>query len=142
MVDHVSRERRSAIMSLVRDRDTAPEIVVRKAAHRLGLRFRLRGRGLPGRPDLVLPKWRTAIFVNGCYWHRHPGCKRTTIPKSNPEFWMRKFDSNVRRDAANYVRLTEMGWRVIVIWQCEIGRPPNLELAISALRAHFEPSQI
>ena len=125
-------------MAAVRDRNTVPEMVVRKAAHRLGLRFRLRARTLPGRPDLVLPKWRTAIFVNGCFWHRHPGCKRTTIPKTNTPFWVEKFEGNVRRDAANYARLAEMGWRVVVLWQCEVR---SIDDAFAALRPHFAGSQ-
>jgi DNA mismatch endonuclease (patch repair protein) len=82
----------------------------------------------------VFPKWKTVVFVNGCFWHRHPGCKRTTVPKSNAEFWIGKFDSNVPRDAANYARLAEMGWRLIVVWQCEVGNPDR---AISAIRPHF-----
>jgi DNA mismatch endonuclease (patch repair protein) len=135
VVDHVSPERRSQIMGSVRDRNTTPEITVRKAVHRLGLRFRLRGRGLPGRPDLVLPKRKTAIFVNGCFWHRHPGCKRTTIPKTNAPFWIEKFNSNVRRDQANYAKLGAMGWRVIVLWQCEVR---TLGDAIAAVGPHFK----
>jgi DNA mismatch endonuclease (patch repair protein) len=134
VVDHVSRQRRSEIMAAVRDRNTAPEIIVRKAAHRMGLRFRLRGRDLPGRPDLVLPKWKTVLFVNGCFWHRHPGCKRTVVPKTNLAFWVEKFDTNMRRDEANYARLAEMGWRVIVLWQCEIG---SLDKAMIQLRRGF-----
>ena len=134
MADHVSRERRSEIMGAVRDRNTTPEITVRKAAHRIGLRFRLLGCGLPGRPDLVLPRWKTVIFVNGCFWHRHPGCKRTTIPKTNVSFWVEKFASNIRRDEASYIRLAEMGWRVIVLWQCEV---PSIDDAVAALRRHF-----
>jgi DNA mismatch endonuclease, patch repair protein len=133
MVDHVSREKRSAIMGAVRDRNTKPEIIVRKAAHSIGLRFRLRG-ALPGRPDLVLSKWKTVVFVNGCFWHRHPGCKRTTTPKSNIEFWTQKFENNVRRDSANYARLADMGWRVIVFWQCEVG---TVDRTISLLRPYF-----
>lgn len=121
------------MMAAVRGKDTAPELAVRKAAHRLGLRFRLQARGLPGRPDLVLPKWKTAVFVNGCFWHRH-GCKRTTVPKSNSTFWLQKFGENTKRDAANYAVLADMGWKVVVIWQCEIG---SVEHAIALIRQHF-----
>ena len=107
------------MMAAVRGKNTSPEILVRKAAHRMGLRFRLHDRRLPGRPDLVLPKWKTVVFVNGCFWHRHPGCKLTTSPKTNRAFWQKKFRDNTRRDASNYARLESMGWRVVVLWQCE-----------------------
>jgi len=113
-------------------------MLVRKAAHRLGLRFRLHVKPLPGRPDLVLPKWRTVIFVNGCFWHRHPGCKRTTIPKSNTEFWQRKFAANVQRDQINYARLEESGWRVLIVWQCQIR---SVEDAMNILKPYFQCSK-
>ena len=132
-------EKRAAIMRSITGKNTAPEIIVRKAAHRLGLRFRLHGSKLSGRPDLVLPKWRTVVFVNGCFWHRHPGCRRTTIPKSNVEFWVEKFRSNVERDDCNYTKLTKEGWRVIVLWQCEV---KTMDAAIVALRPHFTASAI
>ena len=138
MVDHVSKVRRSAIMSAVRGKNTAPEILVRKAAHRLGLRFRIHDRRLPGRPDLVLPKWKTVVFVNGCFWHRHPGCKKTTTPKSNAAFWRQKFRENVQRDDKNYALLTGLGWRIIILWQCEV---LTLEMASDALRRLFPASQ-
>jgi DNA mismatch endonuclease, patch repair protein len=137
MIDHVSRERRSTIMGAIRGKNTTPERLVRSAAHRLGLRFRLHGRRLPGRPDLVLPKWRTVVFVHGCFWHRHLGCKRATMPRSNVVFWKRKFRANTQRDAANYARLADLGWRVVIIWQCELGRPGTLERATSLLQARF-----
>lgn len=138
MTDRVSRDNRSAIMRAVHREDTMPEILVRKAAHGLGLRFRLRGCGLPGRPDLVFPRWKTVVFVNGCFWHRHPGCKRATVPKTNARFWQQKFARNKRRDAANYARLQALEWRVIVLWQCEV---KTLELAQAAIRNHFLSSQ-
>src|ERR1043166_6686366 len=134
MVDHVTKWRRSAIMSGIRGKHTAPEILVRKAAHRLGLRFRLHSRRLPGRPDLVLPKWNTVLFVNGCFWHRHPGCNRTTTPKTNTAFWRGKFRENTRRDAANYAKLAQLGWRVVILWQCEVR---TLDQATAALKPHF-----
>ena len=133
MVDHVTKARRSAIMSAVHGKHTAPEMIVRSAAHRMGLRFRLHGR-LPGRPDLVLARWKTVIFVNGCFWHRHEGCKRTTFPKSNIVFWKQKFTANVRRDRSNYDRLVALGWRVVVLWQCQISTP---ETAKRHLSRHF-----
>lgn len=134
MTDHVSADQRSAIMSAVRGKNTAPELLVRKAAHRLGLRFRLHVGHLPGRPDMVLPKWRTVVFINGCFWHRHKGCKKTTTPKSNTVFWTRKFGENVRRDAANYAQLTQLGWRIVILWQCQVKTPKAAE---AALRPYF-----
>jgi DNA mismatch endonuclease (patch repair protein) len=134
MIDHVTKAKRSAIMSAVRGKNTAPEILVRKAAHRLGLRFRLQGTGLPGRPDLVLSKWNTVLFVNGCFWHRHAGCPKAGTPKSNIEFWKQKFRENVRRDQTNYARLKELGWRVIVLWQCQLR---TIDLAAAALQPYF-----
>jgi DNA mismatch endonuclease (patch repair protein) len=122
------------MMSGIKGKDTAPEMLVRRAAHRLGLRFRLHVRDLPGRPDLVLPRWRTVVFVNGCFWHRHPGCKRAGTPKSNQAFWKRKFRENVRRDARNYADLVKQGWKVIVLWQCEAN---DLDQAAKALSPHF-----
>ena len=110
---------RSEIMSRIRGRDTAPEIVVRKIIHALGFRFRLQRRDLPGTPDVVLPRHRTAIFVHGCFWHRHPGCSRATTPKTNGDFWHAKFDRNVERDRAAVQALQAVGWRVEVVWECE-----------------------
>lgn len=119
-------------MAAVRGKDTAPEMLVRKAAHALGLRFRLHDRRLPGRPDLVFARWRTVVFVNGCFWHGHPGCRHATRPKSNVRFWAEKIDANIERDAANYAHLAELGWRVVVLWQCEIRTAGQ---ATEALRA-------
>lgn len=134
MVDHVSPERRAEIMRAVRGKDTAPELLVRKAAHKLGLRFRLHAQFLPGKPDLVFRKWRTVVFVNGCFWHRHSGCKKASTPKTNVAFWQKKFSDNERRDEANYRQLTELGWRVVVLWQCQVR---TIEEAVAALERHF-----
>lgn len=106
-------------MRRVRQRDTAPELKVRRALHRLGLRFRLHRRDLPGSPDIVLPKLRTAIFVHGCFWHRHQNCPRTTTPKTRTRFWSDKFEDNMNRDKRNTVALERSGWRVAIIWECE-----------------------
>lgn len=122
------------MMRAVRGRHTVPEITVRKAAHRLGLRFRLHIQRLPGRPDLVFAKWKVAIFVNGCFWHRHAGCKRASNPKSNRAFWSRKFRENVRRDVTNYANLAELGWKVVILWQCEV---KTVEDATEKLKPHF-----
>lgn len=134
MVDHVTSVRRSEIMRAVRSKDTVPEILVRKAAHRLGLRFRLHVKGLPGRPDLVFRKWATALFVNGCFWHRHRGCTKASDPKTNIQFWQTKFAENVRRDKANYRLLKRAGWRVVVLWQCQVR---TVEDTASVLKRHF-----
>lgn len=134
MVDHVTSLRRSEIMRAVRSKDTVPEVLVRKAAHRLGLRFRLHAKGLPGRPDLVFRKWATAVFVNGCFWHRHRGCKKSSNPKTNVQFWQAKFAENVRRDKTNYRLLKKAGWRVVVVWQCQVR---TIEDAASVLKRHF-----
>jgi DNA mismatch endonuclease (patch repair protein) len=105
-------------MQSIRGKDTTPERLVRSMVHRLGLRFRLHGRNLPGKPDLVLAKHRTVIFVHGCFWHRHD-CKLAAIPKTRPEFWDSKFQANVDRDRRNKALLQEQGWRVVEIWECE-----------------------
>lgn len=119
-MDRVDGATRSRMMSAIRSRDTGPERCVRSVAHRLGYRFRLHARHLPGTPDLVFPRLRTALFVHGCYWHRHAGCRYCYEPKSNVEFWRRKFDGNVRRDAAAVSELQGMGWRPAVVWECEV----------------------
>jgi DNA mismatch endonuclease (patch repair protein) len=131
MTDHVTKARRSAIMSSIRGKNTTPELLVRKAAHGLGLRFRLHVAQLPGRPDLVLPKWKTVVFVNGCFWHQHAGCPKARIPKSNINFWRDKLRKNVRRDTANYARLRALGWRIIVLWQCEAQTPAQAATALT-----------
>jgi DNA mismatch endonuclease, patch repair protein len=105
-------------MSRVRGRDTAPEIVVRKVLHSLGLRFRLQGRDLPGRPDVVLPRWRTVVFVHGCFWHHHH-CSLGYIPKTRTAFWLAKFERNIERDARSRLLLEEQNWRVLTVWECD-----------------------
>jgi DNA mismatch endonuclease (patch repair protein) len=132
MTDRISAEKRSWNMSQVRSKDTAPELLVRSLMHRMGLRFRVHSKNLPGTPDLVLPKYRTAVFVHGCYWHRHNGCKYTTTPKTNTAFWEKKFMRNVNRDRGNQQMLEEAGWNVLVIWQCQTKDIVRLEKIISA----------
>ena len=109
---------RSKIMRANRAKDTGPEIRLRKALHAMGFRFRVNVRTLPGSPDVVLPKYRTALFVHGCYWHHHAGCKRATVPKQNADFWREKFERNRIRDAENTQALLALGWRVGVVWEC------------------------
>lgn len=119
MVDIVTPARRSQIMSRIRGKGTKPELLVRSAAHRLGFRFRLHQKQLPGSPDLVFPGRKTALFVHGCFWHRHQDCPHCYVPKSNILFWREKFKKNVLRDERVRAGLEEMGWRVSVIWECE-----------------------
>jgi DNA mismatch endonuclease (patch repair protein) len=119
-MDNVDAATRSRMMSAIRGRDTRPERAVRSVAHRLGYRFRLHARHLPGTPDLVFPRLRTALFVHGCYWHRHAGCRYCYEPKSNVEFWRRKFEGNIRRDAAAMAELRSVGWKPAVVWECEV----------------------
>ena len=118
-MDRLTPERRSWLMSRVRARDTSAEMRVRRAAHGLGLRYRLYRRDLPGTPDLVFPKHRVVVFVHGCFWHRHPGCKKATSPKSRVGFWQSKFDRNVARDRQTVEELESLGWKVAIIWECE-----------------------
>ena len=119
MADRISAEHRSWNMSRIRNRDTTPEISVRSLLHRLGYRFRLHRKDLPGKPDIVLPAHGAVIFVHGCFWHRHKGCAETTTPKTKTAFWRAKFAGNVERDIKAQRRLRRMGWRVKVIWQCQ-----------------------
>lgn len=120
MTDVVSAATRSRMMAGIRGRDTKPELTVRKALHGAGYRFRLHRRDLPGTPDIVLPKHRVCIFVHGCFWHRHLGCRFATSPATRVEFWSTKFQSNVARDAEAQRRLIELGWRVLIVWECGI----------------------
>jgi DNA mismatch endonuclease, patch repair protein len=110
---------RSALMARVRDKHSKPELVVRRMAHSLGYRFRLHRSDLPGTPDLVFPKSRKAIFVHGCFWHRHKGCSRTTSPKTRSHYWADKFETNIKRDAIKERNLRALGWDVLVIWECQ-----------------------
>ncbi|MBZ9991404.1 very short patch repair endonuclease [Mesorhizobium sp. BH1-1-5] len=118
-MDIVTREQRSRMMSGIRGKNTGPELAVRKAAHALGYRFRLHRKDLSGSPDLVFPARNTVIFVHGCYWHRHEGCRYCYNPKSNVEFWTEKFKNNVARDQRVGQELQQGGWRVVTLWECE-----------------------
>ena len=119
MVDVVDANTRSRMMAGIRGKNTTPEVRLRKALHRAGFRFRLHAAKLPGKPDIVLAKHRAAIFVHGCFWHRHAGCRFAYQPKSNAAFWSQKLHTNVVRDQRNRRRLRELGWRVIVVWECQ-----------------------
>lgn len=118
MIDVVSPSVRSRMMASIRGKDTRPELRVRQYLHRVGFRYRIHVRSLPGRPDIVLKKYRTVILIHGCFWHRHSGCKYCTTPATNSEKWALKFERNVSRDAENILKLVEMQWKVIVIWEC------------------------
>lgn len=118
--DVFSAAKRSWVMSRVRGKDTTPERVVRSALHKAGYRFRLYRPDLPGKPDIVLPGHRTVIFVNGCFWHQHTGCRKATIPENNREFWRRKLTRTIERDRKNLRKLRRLGWRVITLWECHI----------------------
>ena len=133
MADIVSKEVRSRMMSNIRAKNTAPEILVRKHLHKSGFRFRLQKRLGNTRPDLVLPKWNTCIFVHGCYWHRHPNCGRATTPKTRTEFWESKFKQNVERDIRNIEELRRMGWFIGIVWECTAKEDKLDEYKISDL---------
>ena len=125
-MDKVSPEKRSWTMAQVKGRNTKPEKAVRSLLHRMGYRFRLQRDDLPGKPDIVLPKYRTVIFVHGCFWHRHSGCKRASTPVDNADYWRRKFERNVARDAEDSAALKSQGWQVLVVWECELRDIPKL----------------
>lgn len=118
---------RSEIMRAVRRENTGAEIKVRRLLHSFGLRFRLHCKKMPGSPDISLPRFRTVIFVHGCFWHRHPNCRYATTPKTRPEFWLSKFEANVQRDSKKEAQLRELGWQVLVVWECETRNPRELE---------------
>ena len=131
MPDHISPAERSEIMRAVKSKNTSPEKRVRSAAHRLGLRFRLHRKDLPGSPDLLFPKRKTALFVHGCFWHRHENCPRATTPKTNADYWNEKFRRNIERDEETRKRLEESGWKVLVIWECETKTREHVEAFLS-----------
>ena len=137
-MDRISKERRSWNMSRIRSKDTGPEKVVRSILHKNGFRFRLHRNDLPGKPDIVLPKHKTVIFVHGCFWHRHCGCKYAYTPKSRKQFWIRKFSANVMRDKLMRSRLMRAGWHVCIVWECETGGK-NFASDIQHLVANFRP---
>ena len=123
---------RSALMARVRDKNSKPELAVRRLAHRLGYRFRLHYRKLPGTPDLVFPRLQKVIFVHGCFWHRHYGCVRTTSPRTRAAYWAEKFERNVERDQAKEGELRALGWKVLVVWECETFDPGALSRRLRA----------
>jgi len=126
MTDVYSRKKRSWIMSRIKRRDTGPELLVRSRIHRMGFRFRLCRRDLPGNPDIVLPRHGKVVFVHGCFWHSHPGCPRATKPSSNKPFWSKKLCANRRRDKKHMTELKQLGWKALVVWECEARKPKVL----------------
>lgn len=118
-MDTMTKEQRHRNMSHIKSKNTSLEILVRKRLFHDGFRYRINVSNLPGKPDIVLPKYHTVIFVNGCFWHRH-NCKLATMPKTHTDFWQRKFEQNVKNDLANHKKLRNMGWHVIILWECEI----------------------
>jgi DNA mismatch endonuclease, patch repair protein len=132
-VDIVDRVTRSRMMSGIRNRNTRPEVMVRKFLHKEGLRFRIHVSDLPGRPDIVLPKYRAALFVHGCFWHRHKNCKFCYMPKSRRAFWENKFRLNVERDRRNVQQIRKAGWRAFIVWGCEAANQERLERLVEGI---------
>jgi len=129
MADSLTAERRSWNMSRIRSRDTGPELTLRSMLHRAGFRFRLHDRSLPGTPDIVMKKHRTVILVHGCYWHRHEGCRNASTPSSRTDFWQDKFAATVARDKRNIEALKELGWKPVVVWECDLKKRPEQVMA-------------
>ena len=130
-MDVVSKEVRSRIMASVRQKNTGPELIVRSLLHHMGFRFRLHQKTLPGTPDIVLPRYRVAIFVHGCFWHQHLDCPKAKRPSSNNEYWEQKLNENIARDNARIVALQSATWRVMVVWECETRNPDALAIRLN-----------
>lgn len=139
MADNRTKEQRSYCMQRIKGKNTKPEILVRKYIHEKGFRFRLHTANLPGRPDIVLKKYKTVIFVNGCFWHGHSKCKNAKRPQTNMDFWSNKITSNKKRDKKNLILLHELGWYVITVWECELEKnnsPKTLKTIIEKIKKH------
>jgi DNA mismatch endonuclease (patch repair protein) len=130
VADTLTQERRSWNMSRIRGANTAPEVLLRSLLHKAGFRYRLHDSKLPGRPDIVLRRYRAAVFVHGCFWHRHRGCRNATTPSSRPEFWEEKFSKTVERDRRKAAELANAGWNVITVWECDLEKDPQTVLAV------------
>lgn len=133
-MDKLTSEERSWNMSMIKSKNTKPELIVRSVLHRMGFRFRLHRKEIPGKPDIVLPKYKTIIFVHGCFWHRHQGCKYAYIPKSRVDFWEAKFKANIKRDMEVKKQLDESNWRTFVIWECELS---DIDTLKTRIQQHF-----
>lgn len=138
VMDKINPEKRSWVMAQVRGFNTKPEKIIRSLLHRLGYRFRIHRKDLPGKPDIVLPKFRTVIFVHGCFWHSHPSCKHARIPETNEDYWLQKLNKNKIRDIQNKILLENNGWHVLIIWECEL---KNMELVQKRLINFFSSFQ-
>ena len=125
-MDIWSKEKRSDVMSKIRSKNTKPEILLRSLLHQKGLRFRIHRKDLPGKPDIVFPSQRVAIFVNGCFWHFHKNCNEGRIPSTNSKFWKNKLEKNIEKDAKVLKELILLGWNVIIVWECEIEKTPSV----------------
>lgn len=144
MADCHDKETRSYNMSRIRSKNTKPEELVRKYLFSQGFRYRKNDNRLPGKPDIVLPKYKTVIFVNGCFWHKHEGCKYFVWPKSNAKFWEKKIESNVTRDKKTHQQLKDLGWKVLIVWECELKKNRQEETLvniINALRAELATTE-
>lgn len=137
MADVHSKEVRSYNMSRIKGKDTKPEMLVRKYLHSLGFRYRLHDKRLPGKPDLVFPSLKTVIQVHGCFWHRHEGCKRSTVPATRTDWWKAKIGRNVANDVKNLDRLNEMGWEVMTVWECRL-KPKARENTLSEIASRLK----
>lgn len=134
MADHLTTQRRSWNMARIRSENTKPEMAVRSLLHMMGHRFRLHRKDLPGKPDIVLPRYKTVIFVHGCFWHRHKGCRRSTTPSSNRRYWLKKFERNKANDKSNRGELKKAGWRVIIVWECQAKKQNKLDRMLLKIR--------
>lgn len=126
MADRLTKEQRSWNMAQIKGKDTKPEVLIRSILHCAGYRFRNNVKELPGKPDIVLPKYKTVIFVHGCFWHRHKGCKDATTPKTNEDFWKKKFERNLSNDRKHTRELKKLGWNVVTVWSCELKNPEKV----------------
>lgn len=141
MADVMTPKQRSRCMAAVKGKDTKPEMIVRKYLFSRGMRFRVQVRKLPGTPDIVLPKYKTAIFVNGCFWHGHEGCKYFRLPKSNIEFWKEKIERNIERDRESMQALLDLGWKIIRVWECELRNKANRENTLNKIYKSITSSE-
>ena len=140
MADVHSKEIRSYNMSRIRGKNTKPEILIRKSLFSKGFRYNLHSKNLPGKPDIVLPKYKTVIFVHGCFWHGHEGCQYYVIPKTRTEFWLNKINTNIQNDMKNLISLKNMGWNVITIWECETKKKNNIKVLIDQIEKNQRAS--
>ncbi|MXZ49675.1 MAG: DNA mismatch endonuclease Vsr [Rhodobacteraceae bacterium] len=140
MADTVDKETRSRMMAAIRGKNTKPEMALRKALHARGFRYRLHGKGIYGKPDLVLRKFNTVVFVHGCFWHQHSGCRYSSIPSSNRDFWLNKLNSNVARDQAVVHKLLESGWRIATVWECSLKTQNDVDISVEKLAEWLKSS--